>query len=175
MATVRSGTVDEQCVFVCRLTFVALMRPRHLSPRQTSTVARPYGAIARTPRRGQNISAQARQCEHASVAVALGTGSIEFKALKGRHNQASSLCRPFRAIGVTIRAPGRHCAANAAALCPGLVYCCPCRGEERTRLKASEGTAWLPNRFSTQSEIPTDKQLPASLVNLTTPDFTAIR
>ena len=34
-----------------------------------------------------------------------------------------------------ISTPGRRCAANAATLCPGLVYCCPCRGEEGKRLK----------------------------------------
>lgn len=39
-----------------------------------------------------------------------------------------SLCRPFRAIVSLDLLPRAALAAGAAALCPGLLYCCPCRG-----------------------------------------------
>ena len=34
--------------------------------------------------------------------------------------------------------PGRRYVANATALCPGLIYCCPCRGERKTQCKSCD-------------------------------------
>ena len=75
--------------------------------------------------------------DNASVAVALGTVFVGVKALKGRYKPA--ICFALSGLPcMLIWDPGRHYVANATALCPGLIYCCPCRGERKAQCKSCD-------------------------------------
>ena len=87
-----------------------------------------------SPRRGSHISAQGRgRASPASFAVALGADSVRSRALKGRNKGRAAAFRVCFALSGLASfwqcLPRAALRGYAASLCPGLIYCCPCRGE----------------------------------------------